>query len=37
MKTGQAKPGCVVFESRKGYTLGGKLLRASQVVVEQED
>ena len=37
MKTGQAAPGCVVFESRKGYTLGGKLLRASQVVVEQED
>lgn len=37
MKTGQAEPGCVVFESRKGYLLGGKLLRAAQVVVEQED
>lgn len=37
MKTGQAEPGCVVFESRRGYMLGGRLLRASQVVVEQED
>lgn len=37
MKTGQAEPGCVAFETRKGYVLGGKLLRAAQVVVEQED
>ena len=37
MKTGQAEPGCVAFETRKGYTLGGKLLRAAQVVVEQEE
>ena len=37
MKTGQAEPGCVVVETRRGYTLGGKLLRPAQVVVEQED
>ncbi len=36
MRTGQAKPGCVLYETRKGYTLGGKLLRAAQVVVEAE-
>lgn len=37
VKTGSAEPGCVAFETRKGYTLGGKLLRAAQVVVESED
>jgi molecular chaperone GrpE len=29
-------PGTVLFEARKGYTLNGKLLRASQVVVAEE-
>ena len=36
MKTGQAAPGCVVYETRKGYALNGKVLRAAQVVVEDE-
>ena len=36
MKTGQAAPGCVVYETRKGYSLNGKVLRAAQVVVEDE-
>ena len=34
--TGKAAPGEVVFEIRKGYELGGKVLRAAQVVVEAE-
>ena len=36
MRTGQAEPGCVVYETRKGYSLNGKVLRAAQVVVEDE-
>ncbi|MBR1837244.1 MAG: nucleotide exchange factor GrpE [Kiritimatiellae bacterium] len=36
MRTGGAAPGCVLFETRRGYSLNGKLLRAAQVVVEQE-
>ena len=36
MRTGQAAPGCVVYETRKGYSLNGKVLRAAQVVVEDE-
>ncbi len=36
MKTGQAAPGCVVYETRRGYSLNGKVLRAAQVVVEDE-
>lgn len=37
VKTGAASPGCVAFETRKGYMLGGRLLRAAQVVVESEE
>ena len=36
MRTGQAEPGCVVYETRRGYVLNGKVLRAAQVVVEDE-
>ena len=36
MRTGQTEPGCVVYETRKGYVLNGKVLRAAQVVVEDE-
>ena len=36
MRTGQTAPGCVVYETRKGYSLNGKVLRAAQVVVEDE-
>ncbi len=36
MRTGQAKPGCVIYETRRGYILNGKVLRAAQVVVEDE-
>ena len=36
MRTGQAEPGCVVYETRRGYFLNGKVLRAAQVVVEDE-
>ena len=36
MATGKAAPGEVVFEVRRGYELGGKVLRAAQVVVEAE-
>ena len=36
VSTGKAEPGIVVFEVRRGYELGGKVLRASQVVVEAE-
>ena len=31
-----AEPGSVVFEIRKGYMLGGRVLRASQVIVAAE-
>lgn len=37
VKTGQNKPGCVVFEMRRGYELNGKLLRSAQAIVEQEE
>ncbi len=36
MRTGQTEPGCVVYETRRGYVLNGKVLRAAQVVVEDE-
>lgn len=36
LATGKAEPGTVVFEIRKGYELGGKVLRAAQVVVEAD-
>ena len=36
-KTGTAPAGTVALEARKGYTLGGRLLRAAQVVVESEE
>ena len=36
MRTGQTEPGCVVYETRRGYILNGKVLRAAQVVVEDE-
>ena len=36
MRTGQTAPGCVVYETRRGYSLNGKVLRAAQVVVEDE-
>ena len=36
VSTGKAEPGCVAFQIRKGYELGGKVLRAAQVVVEAE-
>lgn len=36
MRTGQTAPGCVVYETRKGYSLNGRVLRAAQVVVEDE-
>ncbi len=36
LTTGRAAPGEVVFETRKGYRLGGRVLRAAQVVVEAE-
>ena len=36
MRTGQAAPGCVVYETRRGYALNGRILRAAQVVVEDE-
>ena len=36
VSTGKAAPGQVVFEVRRGYELGGKVLRAAQVVVEAE-
>ncbi len=36
MRTGQAAPGCVVYETRRGYVLNGRILRAAQVVVEDE-
>ena len=36
VSTGKAAPGEVVFEIRRGYELGGKVLRAAQVVVEAE-
>lgn len=36
VSTGKAEPGHVVFEIRRGYELGGKVLRAAQVVVEAE-
>ena len=36
LATGKAYPGVVVFQIRKGYALGGKVLRAAQVVVEAD-
>ena len=36
MATGKAEPGSVIFQIRRGYELGGKVLRAAQVVVEAE-
>ena len=36
LATGKAEPGAVVFQIRRGYELGGKVLRAAQVVVEAD-
>ncbi len=37
MPGGNVKPGCIVAEIRKGYTLNGKVLRAPQVIVAAEN
>ena len=34
--TGRAEPGSVLFETRRGYELNGRVLRPAQVIVEQE-
>ena len=36
LRTGRAEPGSVLFETRRGYELNGRVLRPAQVIVEQE-
>ncbi|MGI5868800.1 MAG: nucleotide exchange factor GrpE [Kiritimatiellia bacterium] len=36
MPSEEAEPGTVLFETRKGYTLNGRVLRPSQVIVAAE-
>ena len=36
LATGRAEPGSVLFETRRGYELNGRILRPAQVIVEQE-